>query len=440
MTSISSGTITTTDPTLAYELLTCEGKGSFGAVYKALRRQDATIVAVKVIQIPTAEHEIEALHREVQMLRECNHSNITEYTSAYIYEETLWIVMEYCGGGSIADILKHFPLPTDQIALVAREVLKGLLYLHSREQLKIHRDIKGANILLNDKGEIKLADFGVSKQLQETIAKADTFVGTPYWMAPEVLSGEQYDGKADVWSVGIACIEMAEKLPPLYEVHPMRVIMMIPNNDPPKLKEAHKFSPEFAGFLKFCLAKDPKTRPTASECLEHSFFHDCSSSENLMASVHRRMALEKKKLAPERKKRQAAFQGMADGATIHTTTTMGDEMTISDDTKTDMNNAILDEWDDATVNESLPVIAEDEEEAIEISAKDNEENTQPKKELLKRRMKMLQEEARIVGKALVAEKKAEALAERTKQGEEDLKTDLSPKLMDSALFTLQWLG
>ena len=115
-------------------------------------------------------------------------------------------------------------------------------------------------------------------------------------------------------------------------------------------------------------------------------------------------------------------------------------MTISDDTKTDMNNAILDEWDDATVNESLPVIAEDEEEAIEISAKDNEENTQPKKELLKRRMKMLQEEARIVGKALVAEKKAEALAERTKQGEEDLKTDLSPKLMDSALFTLQWLG
>lgn len=173
------------DPTELYELLTCEGKGSFGAVYKALRKTDATIVAVKVIQVASSE-EIDSIHGEITMLRECNHVNITQYTGAYLCNQTLWIVMEYCGGGSISDILKHFPLKEKDIALVAREVMKGLVYLHSREQLKIHRDIKGANILLTDKGEVKLADFGVSKQLQETIAKANTFVGTPYWMAPEV--------------------------------------------------------------------------------------------------------------------------------------------------------------------------------------------------------------------------------------------------------------
>ena len=176
-----------TDPTKLYELLTCEGKGSFGAVYKALRRSDATIVAVKVIQVSSSD-EVDSIHGEITMLRECNHANITQYTGAYLCSQTLWIVMEYCGGGSISDILKHFALKESDIALVAREVMKGLVYLHSREQLKIHRDIKGANILLTDKGEVKLADFGVSKQLQETIAKANTFVGTPYWMAPEVSS------------------------------------------------------------------------------------------------------------------------------------------------------------------------------------------------------------------------------------------------------------
>ena len=152
---------------------------------KHLQKTDATIVAVKVIQVTSSE-EVDSIHGEITMLRECNHVNITQYTGAYLCNQTLWIVMEYCGGGSISDILKHFPLKEKDIALVAREVMKGLVYLHSREQLKIHRDIKGANILLTDKGEVKLADFGVSKQLQETIAKANTFVGTPYWMAPEV--------------------------------------------------------------------------------------------------------------------------------------------------------------------------------------------------------------------------------------------------------------
>ena len=339
------------DPTNLYELLTCEGKGSFGAVYKALRKTDATIVAVKVIQV-TSSDEVDSIHGEITMLRECNHVNITMYTGAYLYNQTLWIVMEYCGGGSISDILKHFPLKEKDIALVAREVMKGLVYLHSREQLKIHRDIKGANILLTDKGEVKLADFGVSKQLQETIAKANTFVGTPYWMAPEVLTGIKYDGKADVWSVAITCIEMAEKLPPLNDVHPMRVIMMIPQNTPPTLQEEEKWSDKFKHFLKSCLVKDPLHRISSRESLNHKFLsrENCSTAEELMMNVHRRLALEKIQGAPERRRRRrAALQGPRRGgtgaSTINTTTTTTTTGKAVDDTRTDNNSALLKEWD-----------------------------------------------------------------------------------------------
>jgi serine/threonine protein kinase len=352
------------DPTTLYELLTCEGKGSFGAVYKALRKSDAAIVAVKVVQVPEVDADADALHQEVTMLRECNHPNITQYTAAYLFSETLWIVMEYCGGGSIADILKHFSLGERAIALVTRAVLRGLVYLHSREQRKIHRDIKGANILLTDKGEIKLADFGVSKQLQATVAKADTFVGTPYWMAPEVLSGERYDGKADVWSVGIACIEMAEQRPPLYDVHPMRVIMCIPKNKPPTLAEPKKWSRKFHDFLAQVLSKDVAARPTASEGLGHPFLENCASAEELMASVHRKVAQEKTKGGPARQRRRAALQGAMETGSSSVGSSTAGASTVGGtnlDTKTEENERILDEWEGDEEEGGMDTIAEGEE-------------------------------------------------------------------------------
>lgn len=223
------------NPSKLYELLEREGRGSFGSVYRARRRLPGGGIAdpaspdfaVKVIPVESPE-DVEAVRKEVVILRECNHPNVVRYVESLLWRESLWIVMEYCGGGSVQGVLKATGqgLREEEIALIVRESLRALAYLHSIR--KIHRDIKGGNILLCTNGDVKLADFGVSAQLVRTMSKRSTFVGTPYWMAPEVIQGHRYDGKADVWSIAITAIEMAQRLPPLFDVHPMRVIMCIP--------------------------------------------------------------------------------------------------------------------------------------------------------------------------------------------------------------------
>jgi serine/threonine protein kinase len=193
--------------------------------------------------------------------------------------------MEYCGGGSVSDIcnILESGLREDQIALVCREALKGLHYLHSVH--KIHRDIKGGNILLTDAGDVKLADFGVSAQLFSTFSKRNTFVGTPYWMAPEVIQENTYDGKADIWSLGITAIEMAEIVPPNSDVHPMRVLFMIPRDPPPRLQDKKAWSLLFHQFLKDCLVKDPNKRPTAEKLLQHKFVANCKPAAILVEAI-----------------------------------------------------------------------------------------------------------------------------------------------------------
>jgi len=179
--------------------------------------------------------------------------------------------MEYCGAGSVCDIMKicDKTLTEDQISVVCKDVLNGLSYLHSLR--KIHRDIKAGNILLNSKGASKLADFGVSGQLSDTMAKRQTVIGTPFWMAPEVIQEVGYDVKADIWSLGITCIEMAESKPPYSNVHPMRAIFMIPSRAPPRLTEPEKWSIEFNDFVGKCLTKNPDQRPSAHDLLVHPF-------------------------------------------------------------------------------------------------------------------------------------------------------------------------
>nr|CAD1819429.1 unnamed protein product [Ananas comosus var. bracteatus] len=256
------------DPSTKYELLHELGKGSYGAVYKARDLRTSELVAVKVISLTEGEEGYDDIRGEIEMLQQCSHPNVVRYFGSYQGEEYLWIVMEYCGGGSVADLMNttEEPLDESQIAYICREALKGLSYLHSI--FKVHRDIKGGNILLTEQGEVKLGDFGVAAQLTRTMSKRNTFIGTPHWMAPEVIQENRYDGKVDVWALGVSAIEMAEGMPPRSTVHPMRVLFMISREPAPMLEDKEKWSLLFHDFIAKCLTKDPRLRPSAAEMLK----------------------------------------------------------------------------------------------------------------------------------------------------------------------------
>ncbi|KAL9423611.1 hypothetical protein AB3S75_035656 [Citrus x aurantiifolia] len=285
-TKVSSSSIpesvTREDPTTKYELLNELGKGSYGAVYKARDLKTSELVAIKVISLSEGEEGYEEIRGEIEMLQQCSHPNVVRYLGSYQGEEYLWIVMEYCGGGSVADLMNvtEEPLEEYHIAYICREALKGLAYLHSI--FKVHRDIKGGNILLTDQGEVKLGDFGVAAQLTRTMSKRNTFIGTPHWMAPEVIQESRYDGKVDVWALGVSAIEMAEGLPPRSTVHPMRVLFMISIEPAPMLEDKEKWSLVFHDFVAKCLTKEPRARPTAAEMLKHKFIERCKCGATAM--------------------------------------------------------------------------------------------------------------------------------------------------------------
>ncbi|PSS28833.1 Serine/threonine-protein kinase [Actinidia chinensis var. chinensis] len=286
MSKVSSSSIpesvTREDPSTKYELLNELGKGSYGAVYKARDIRTSEMVAIKVISLSEGEEGYEEIRGEIEMLQQCSHPNVVRYLGSYQGEEYLWIVMEYCGGGSVADLMNvtDESLEEYQIAYICREALKGLSYLHSI--FKVHRDIKGGNILLTEQGEVKLGDFGVAAQLTRTMSKRNTFIGTPHWMAPEVIQESRYEGKVDVWALGVSAIEMAEGLPPRSTVHPMRVLFMISIEPAPMLEDKEKWSLVFHDFIAKCLTKEPRLRPTASEMLKQKFIERCKSGPSVM--------------------------------------------------------------------------------------------------------------------------------------------------------------
>ncbi|KAL9262581.1 Serine/threonine-protein kinase 1-like protein [Drosera capensis] len=270
------------DPSTKYDMLNELGKGSYGAVYKARDLRTSELVAIKLISLSEGEEGYDEIRGEIEMLQQCTHPNVVRYFGSYQGEEYLWIVMEYCGGGSVADLMNatEEPLEESQIAYICREALKGLAYLHSI--FKVHRDIKGGNILLTEQGEVKLGDFGVAAQLTRTMSKRNTVIGTPHWMAPEVIQESRYDGKVDVWALGVSAIEMAEGLPPRSAVHPMRVLFMISREPAPMLEDKEKWSLVFHDFVAKCLTKDPRLRPSATEILKHKFIEKCKCEASVM--------------------------------------------------------------------------------------------------------------------------------------------------------------
>uniref|UniRef100_A0A3Q3G4D4 Mitogen-activated protein kinase kinase kinase kinase n=1 Tax=Labrus bergylta TaxID=56723 RepID=A0A3Q3G4D4_9LABR len=255
------------DPLDDYELIHRIGCGTYGDVFKARNIRTSELAAIKIVKLDPGD-DITTIQQEITMMKECKHKNIVAYFGSYHRNTKLWICMEYCGGGSLQDMYHVTgPLKEKQIAYVCRETLQftsvcGVFFF-----------LQGANILLTERGDVKLADFGVAAEISASVAKRKSFIGTPYWMAPEVAAVEKkggYNHLCDIWAVGITAIELAELQPPMFDLHPMRALMLMSKSSfqPPRLKDKTKWSAGFQSFVKMALIKNPRKRPSAETLLQ----------------------------------------------------------------------------------------------------------------------------------------------------------------------------
>ncbi|CAG0902185.1 unnamed protein product [Cyprideis torosa] len=286
----------TRQPEEVFDIICKLGEGSYGSVYKALHKESGQVLAIKQVPVDT---DLQEIIKEISIMQQCDSPYIVKYYGSYFKNTDLWIVMEYCGAGSVSDImrLRKKTLTEEEIATILSDALRGLEYLHLRR--KIHRDIKAGNILLNSEGYAKLADFGVAGQLTDTMAKRNTVIGTPFWMAPEVIQEIGYDCVADIWSLGITALEMAEGKPPYGDIHPMRAIFMIPTKPPPSFRLPDQWSPEFIEFVARCLEKNPEKRASAAELLSHDFIKSARTPAILTHIIQDAMEIREKQKAKE---------------------------------------------------------------------------------------------------------------------------------------------
>ncbi|XP_028293226.1 TRAF2 and NCK interacting kinase a isoform X12 [Gouania willdenowi] len=293
------------DPAGIFELVELVGNGTYGQVYKGRHVKTGQLAAIKVMDVTGDEEE--EIKAEINMLKKySHHRNIATYYGAFIkknppgIDDQLWLVMEFCGAGSVTDLIKNTKgnsLKEEWTAYICREILRGLTHLHQHKV--IHRDIKGQNVLLTENAEVKLVDFGVSAQLDRTVGRRNTFIGTPYWMAPEVIACDEnpdatYDFKSDLWSLGITAIEMAEGAPPLCDMHPMRALFLIPRNPAPRLK-SKKWSKKFQSFIESCLVKSHGQRPSTEQLLKHPFIRDLPNERQVRIQLKDHIDRTKKK-------------------------------------------------------------------------------------------------------------------------------------------------
>eukprot|EP00048_Salpingoeca_helianthica_P021762 m.14293 g.14293 ORF g.14293 m.14293 type:complete len:796 (-) comp6374_c1_seq1:31-2418(-) len=285
--------ISSRDPEKLFELICQIGSGSYGTVQKARIIKTGKLAAIKVINIEDGE-DFQDIQNEIAMLEQCKHENIVAYFGSFIKNKSMWICMEFCGAGSVSDMYSTLgkPLEEMEICQIMMYSLRGLEYLHKSHMM--HRDIKGGNILLTEDGKVKLADLGVSAQLNSTLSKRKSFIGTPYWIAPEIIAVEMkmgpdgYSSICDVWSLGITAIELAEMAPPMFELHPMRALYLIPKNPPPKLSDKGKWGKDFREWVKTALVKNPTKRPNCTQLLKHSWFKSVKPNSTALEDlVHR---------------------------------------------------------------------------------------------------------------------------------------------------------
>eukprot|EP01091_Cochliopodium_minus_P011279 TRINITY_DN3154_c0_g1_i1.p1 TRINITY_DN3154_c0_g1~~TRINITY_DN3154_c0_g1_i1.p1 ORF type:complete len:675 (-),score=181.14 TRINITY_DN3154_c0_g1_i1:11-2035(-) len=250
-----------------FEIVNKIGEGGFGTVYIGKQTDTGKCLAIKELNFHTREDQPE-IQKEIDILKQCKHTNIVTYYGTCTMNQNLWILMEFCKLGSVRDLIvkcDNKSLDSDQIAYITKGALNGLEYLHERKI--IHRDIKAANILLDEQAIIKIADFGVS----DILGKSKETIGSPYWMAPEVCLGKTYDFKCDIWSLAITVIEMAETVPPKADLPPLRAMKSVTNSPPPCLRDPHDWPTEMNDFISKCLIVDPNKRSSATDLLNHNF-------------------------------------------------------------------------------------------------------------------------------------------------------------------------
>jgi hypothetical protein len=268
------------DPTTIFGKMIRLDEGACATVFRGVHLPTGRVCAVKIIK-DTENTAEETLLNEIGIMNSCKHENIVQYIGAYLHEKQLWIAMEFLEGGKLTDLVMRIEFNEREIAYICREVLKALAYLHKEKLL--HRDIKSDNILIGSGGEVKLADFGFCVELIDN--KRKTVIGTPYWMAPEVVVGKPYDGKIDVWSLGIMALEMTDGDPPHMHLPPLRALYEIAKQPAPKVQDPSKWSLLFQDFIDCCLKKDQTERSTAAELLKHDFIAQACEGEFLSLLV-----------------------------------------------------------------------------------------------------------------------------------------------------------